>query len=182
MLIAVIIVVIILLLILSGYNSLIRKKNAVNNAFASIDVMLKRRYDLIPQLVETVKGYMVHERETLEALTLLRTKALSTSTDTDTKVQLDNAISTGLKQIAVSVENYPDLKASQNFLKLQGALNETEEQLAASRRFYNAAITDYHNAIEVFPTSILASMMGLQHKTWFEITDEQRQVPATNFN
>jgi LemA protein len=164
------------------YNNLIQKKNAIDNAYFSMDVMLKKRYDLIPQLVETVKGYMKHEKGLLTDLTELRQKVLTTKLGTNKKVELDNQIKTALQTIFVSFENYPQLKASANFLKLQGAINETEEQLAASRRFYNAAVNDYHNGIETFPSGIVASRMGLRHKTFFQIPDSEKEVPVLNIN
>jgi LemA protein len=122
-----------------------------------MDVMLKKRYDLIPQLVETVKGYMTHEKDVLTQLTELRQKVIVENLNTSDKVELDNKINTVLQNVFATFENYPQLKASENFLKLQGAINETEEQLAASRRFYNAAVNDYHNGIEMFPSSLVAS-------------------------
>ena len=164
------------------YNSLIEKKNAIDNAYFSMDVMLKKRYDLIPQLVETVKGYMHHEKDLLIQLTELRQKVLTGNLDTNEKVELDNRINMGLQNIFASFENYPQLKASDNFLLLQRSINETEEQLAASRRFYNAAVNDYHNAIEMFPSNIIASWMGLKHKTFFSVAEEHRHTPSINFN
>jgi len=164
------------------YNNLVQKKNAIDNAYFSMDVMLKKRYDLIPQLVETVKGYMNHEKGLLTQLTALRQKVLTTALDTNKKVELDNQIKTALQAVFLSFENYPQLKASENFLKLQGAINETEEQLAASRRFYNAAVNDYHNSIEMFPSSIVASRMGLRHKTFFQIPDSDKAAPSIKIN
>jgi LemA protein len=177
-LIAVVVIVVIAFIII--YNNLIQKKNAIDNAYFSMDVMLKKRYDLIPQLVNTVKGYMNHEKEVLLQLTALRQKVLVENLNTNEKVELDNKINAALQTVFVSFENYPQLKASENFLRLQGAINETEEQLAASRRFYNAAVNDYHNGIEMFPSSVVATWMGLKNKTYFNITDEQRQVPSVN--
>ena len=174
--------VIIFVILIVMYNNLIQKKNAIDNAYFSMDVMLKKRYDLIPQLVETVKGYMTHEKEVLTQLTELRQKVIVENLNTNDKVELDNKINTALQNVFVSFENYPQLKASENFLKLQGAINETEEQLAASRRFYNAAVNDYHNGIEMFPSSLIASWMGLKHKTFFTLAEEQRQIPSINFN
>jgi len=164
------------------YNNLVRKKNAVDNSFFSIDVMLKKRYDLIPQLVETVKGYMQHERGLLTSVTELRQKIMQDNLSANERVKLDNQINTVLQQIFVSFENYPQLKASENFLRLQGAINEAEEQLAASRRFYNAAVNDYHNAIETFPSSLIASMAGMERKEYFNIPDSEKSVPAVNIN
>ena len=174
-------IVIIILVLIIIYNNLIQKKNAIDNAYFSMDVMLKKRYDLIPQLVETVRGYMTHEKDVLMKLTELRQKVIVENLNTNDKVELDNKINAVLQNIFASFENYPQLKASENFLKLQGAINEAEEQLAASRRFYNAAVNDYHNGIEMFPSSLVASWMGLKHKTFFSIANEHRQVPAFKF-
>jgi len=177
----VIIIIVIILVLIIIYNRLIQKRNAVDNAYFSMDVMLKKRYDLIPQLVEAVKGYMSHEKDVLLQLTELRQKILVGDLNTNEKVELDNKISTTLQNVFASFESYPQLKASENFLKLQGAINETEEQLAASRRFYNAAVNDYHNGIEMFPSSLVASWMGLEHKTFFSIADEHKAAPAFKF-
>jgi len=176
-----IIIISIILVFIITYNRLIQKKNAIDNAYFSMDVMLRKRYDLIPQLVEIVKSYMSHEKNVLLQLTELRQKVLVGNLNTNEKVELDNKINTTLQNVFASFENYPQLKASENFLKLQGAINETEEQLAASRRFYNAAVNDYHNGIEMFPSSLLASWMGLKHKTFFSITDEHKAVPVIKF-
>jgi LemA protein len=178
--IAIALIIIILVLIII-YNNLIQKKNAIDNAYFSMDVMLKKRYDLIPQLVDTVKGYMTHEKDVLTQLTVLRQKVIVENLNTNDKVDLDNKINAVLQNVFASFENYPQLQASENFLKLQGAINEAEEQLAASRRFYNAAVNDYHNGIEMFPSSLVASWMGLKHKTFFSIANEHREVPAFKF-
>ena len=176
------IIVILLLALIWMYNSLIQKKNAIDNAFFSMDVMLKKRYDLIPQLVDTVKGYMQHERETLMKLTEMRQRLVTGNLTTNERVEIDNRINDALQTVFINFENYPQLKASDNFLHLQRSINETEEQLASSRRFYNAAVNDYHNAIEMFPTSLMASWMGLKHKTFFSIAEEYKQIPVINFN
>ena len=173
--IAIIIAVLAILFVIFLYNTLIAKKNQVTNVFGSIDALLKKRYDLIPKLITTVKQYMKHERELLEKITELRAKAVSGQISDDQKVDLENKITKVLGGIMVAVENYPDLKANQNFLQLQGSMNEVEEQISAARRAYNAAVTDYNNAVEMFPTNILASMMSYKMKNVFEIPDEQRQ-------
>ncbi|MBK6936584.1 MAG: LemA family protein [Chitinophagaceae bacterium] len=178
----IVIIAILIITVVLVYNNLIRKKNAIDNAFFSMDVMLKKRYDLIPQLVETVKGYMYHEREVLTQLTELRQQTLKNHLSTNEKVGLDNEINSVLQKIFVSFENYPELKASENFLRLQGSINEAEEQLAASRRFFNAAVNNYHNAIEMFPSSLMASMMSLKRRTFFNITGEEKVVPVVNVN
>jgi len=157
------------------YNNLVGARNQVENAFGSIDVMLKKRYDLIPNLVETAKAYMKHERETLTSITELRTRALSPTISTDEKVQLENQISGMMKSVMVSVENYPELKASEQFTMLQRSWNETEEQISAARRNYNASVTSYNNAVEKFPSNIFASLFGHKRKSVLEIPDAERQ-------
>ena len=166
---------ILLLSALLIFNSLIRKKNDVENAFASIDVMLRKRYDLIPKIVETVKAYMNYERELLTEITELRIKALPQTLTAEERVQVENRLSARLTDLLVAVENYPDLKASTNFLQLQGTLNEVEEQLAASRRAFNAAVTIYNNSIEIFPSNIIASMMQYKRRSFFEIPAAKRE-------
>ena len=157
------------------YNRLINKKNQVENAFGGMDAQFKKRYDLIPNLVKSVKGYMEHEAKTLTEITTLRTKALSGNVSDDDKVALDNALTSKLGGIMVAVENYPDLKASENFNQLQRSLNEVEEQISASRRAYNATITSYNNSVEMFPTNLLAGMLNMQRKNVFEIPETQRE-------
>lgn len=156
-------------------NGLIGKKNQVENAFASIDTMLKKRYDLIPNLVATIKQYTSHEKNTLTEITALRAKAMSGDVSSDEKVQLNNQISKVMGGIMVAVENYPELKANESFLQLQRTLNETEEQISASRRAFNASVTDFNNAIEMFPSSIVAGMMHYTRKQLFEIPETERQ-------
>lgn len=139
-----------------------------------MDAMLKKRYDLIPNLIETVKQYMIHEASVLQEITRLRSNLTDKLTNED-KITLHNDISKGLNSILVSVENYPDLKANQNFLKLQGAWNETEEQISASRRYYNASIADYNDSIQTFPASIIARIYGFSAKKVFEIPETERK-------
>ena len=170
-----VIAVIFVLTIIGIYNSLIRKRNEVDNAFGGMDVQLKKRYDLIPNLVATVKQYATHEKELLEKVAEMRSKAVSGNLNSDQKVALDNEISTGMRSIMVAVENYPDLKANQNFMELQHSLNEVEAQISASRRTYNAVITDYNNAIQVFPNSMIAGFMKLTKKEVFMINEAERQ-------
>lgn len=156
------------------YNSLIGKKNQVENVAASLDALLKKRFDLIPNLVAGVQQYMKHERETLTAVTGMRTRGMEATSDHE-KVELDRALTGALRGLMVSVENYPDLKASQNFLQLQGSLNETEEQISAGRRAFNASVTDLNNAIEMFPTNIFAGMMSLKKRELYAIPEEERK-------
>ena len=157
------------------YNSLINKKNQVENAFGGMDAQLKKRYDLIPNLISTVQTYMKHEADTLTQITELRAKAVSGQASDEEKVDLDNMITSKLGGIMVAVENYPDLKASENFNQLQRSLNEVEEQISASRRAYNATVTSYNNSVEMFPTNIIAGMMNMKHKNVFEIPEVQRE-------
>jgi len=171
----IIIVLIVGVILIVLYNSLIRRKNAVANAYGAIDAMLKKRYDLIPNLVETVKQYMNYERDTLTKITELRTKAINPNIPPEEKIQLENQINSAMRNIMVQVENYPDLKANQNFLQLQASWNEIEEQISAARRAYNAAVTDYNNAVQQFPTNIFAGMMNFQPKTVLEIPEEERK-------
>jgi LemA protein len=173
----IIIPLLLLLLIAVGlFNSLVRKKNDVENAFASVDVMLKKRYDLIPALVETVKGYMKHERRVLAEITALRTRIVNDNLSSEERVLLENRILQGISNIMVAVENYPALKAGENFLNLQASLNEVEEQLAASRRAFNAAVTIFNNSVETFPSNIMASVMNYTRKSLFNIPDNEKEV------
>lgn len=164
------------------YNSLIKAKNQVDNAFGSIDIMLKKRYDLIPNLIDTVKAYVSHEKEILEKLTTLRTNYLSGKLSTDNKVKTGNEIEGELGKLNFSFENYPDLKASENFITLQKAWNEAEEQISAARRFFNTAVTDYNNKVQQFPNSILAKALGFTSKELFVITNtvERENISAAN--
>jgi len=178
--IAIIAPVVVIAIVVLLYNSLVAKKNQVINVFGTIDAMLKKRYDLLPKLISTVKTYMQHERTLLEQITEMRAKAVSGQLSDDEKVDLDNKITKTLGGIMVAVENYPDLKANQNFLQLQGSINEVEEQISAARRAYNAAVTDYNNAVEMFPTNIVASMIRYKLRKVFEISEEQRQDVDTD--
>lgn len=177
-----VIVGIVLILIIGVFNSLIAKKNQVANVFSTIDVMLKKRYDLIPQIVNTVKGYMTHERSLLEQITNLRSKAASGPVADNSAVMMDNQMTKLLGQLFAVVENYPNLKASDNFMHLQRTMTELEEQISAARRAFNAAVESYNNAVEMFPTSIIASMMSYQRKTFFEIENQHRKNPDININ
>jgi LemA protein len=175
MLVTLIAVGVIVFLLILIYNSLVGKKNQVATAFSTIDVLLKKRFDLIPNLTKMVKRYMKHEVDVLTRVTDMRTKALSgRMTDTEI-VDMDRQVSSALGQIMVAVENYPDLKASENFINLQASLNEVEEQISAARRAYNASVKDYNNALEMFPSNIVARLMRYQQKVFFEINPQERQ-------
>ncbi len=171
------VVIVLLLAVVGMYNSLIGKKNNVEKAFASIEVILKKRYDLIPNLVAAVKRYMEHERGLLEKVTSLRAKAMSGGISPDESITLNNEINKALGGIMVAVENYPDLKANQNFMDLQRSLNEVEEQLSAARRAFNAAVTEFNNAVEMFPTNLMAGMMHYTLRQLFEIPEAERESP-----
>lgn len=156
------------------YNSVVGCRNAVDNAFSSIDVMLKKRADLIPNVVATVKQYMQHEAGLLERITALRAQATSPGVSANDRMVAEGQLSGALGQLRVAVENYPDLKANTNFLQLQGTLNECEEQISASRRAFNAAVLDYNNCLDKFPSNIVAGMLKFERKAFFEIPEKER--------
>ena len=157
------------------YNSLVSKKNQVENIFSSVDTQLKKRYDLIPNLVATVSKYMDHEKSLFTEVTKLRAEANKPNISDEHKMALDAKVSSALGSIMIAVENYPDLKANENVMHLQRSLNEVEGQISASRRAYNQAVTDYNNAIEMIPTNFMASAMNYRRKEVFEITQGERQ-------
>ena len=170
-----IIAIVVILILILMYNSLVNKKNQVENIFAAVDTQLKKRYDLIPNLVATVSKYMDHEKSLLEEVTKLRSDANKPNISDEKKIELDKKITSALGSIMIAVENYPDLKANENVMHLQRSLNELEEQIAAARRAYNQAVTDYNNAIEMIPTNFMASAMNYQRKQVFEIVESERQ-------
>jgi LemA protein len=161
--------------VIGMYNGLVAKKNNVENAFGGMDVQLKKRYDLIPNLVATVKQFMEHEKNLLVEVTALRARAATGGLSLDERVNLDNQVSRALHGIMVAVENYPDIKSNQNFLQLQSSLNEIEEQISTARRVYNAAVTDYNNSVEQFPSNSIAALMKYQRKPVFETPEAQRE-------
>lgn len=171
---------VIVLIVILMYNSLIGKKNQVENIFAGVDAVLKKRFDLIPNLVASVERYMEHEKSTLEKVTELRAQAMKPNLTDTQKIALDAKITAALGSITVAMENYPDLKANENVMHLQRSLHEAEEQISAARRAYNQAVTDLNNAIEMFPTNIVASWMKLQRKAVFEIPQNERQNVDVN--
>ena len=170
----IILIVAIIILILM-YNSLVAKKNQVDNIFASVDTQLKKRYDLIPNLVASVSKYMEHEKSILQEITKLRSEANKPNISDSEKIALDAKISSALGSIMVAVENYPELKANENVMHLQRSLSEIEAQIAAARRAYNQAVTDYNNALEMIPTNIMANAMGYQPKDLFVIPENERK-------
>jgi len=163
------------LIFIFTYNGLIAKKNAVENAFGVMDALLKKRYDLIPNIIATVQQYMNYEKDTLTKITDLRAKAVSGNISSDEKTTLSNQVTPLLRNILVTAENYPELKANSGFMDLQNTLKDLEEQIAGSRIGYNSIVTEYNNAIEMFPSNFVAGLMGLQRKVIFEIPAEERK-------
>ena len=165
------------------YNSLVGQRNKVREAFSGVHVQLKRRADLIPNLVDTVKGYAKHEREVLDRLTQLRTEFMSMKLDDHSAiVAQDNMITQALKTVFAVAENYPDLKASQNFIKLQEALEETEDQVAAARRIYNANVNDYNTAIQQFPSNFVARRFKFIEESFFQTDVAAETAPKVSFS
>lgn len=167
------VVVILAIWLVSLYNGLVKKRNNRENAFADIDVQLKQRHDLIPQLVATVKGYAAHEKELLEKITAARAAAMGATTIND-KVKAENELSGALAGLKVSLEAYPDLKANQNFLQLQNEISDVENKLAAVRRFFNSATKELNTAVQSFPSNIIAGMFGFHKEPMFEIPSAER--------
>ena len=177
------ILVIVLLYLVSVYNRLVKLRNQRENAFADIDVQLKQRHDLIPQLVETVRGYMKHENETLLKVVQARNEALS-AVGVNDKIVAENKLSTALNGLKITLEAYPDLKASRNFLQLQEEIGDVENKLAASRRFFNMATREFNNAVEVFPSNIVAVISGFNREPMFDLGSDRashEQAPKISF-
>ena len=164
------------------YNGLVRARNAVKNAWSQIDVQLKRRHDLIPNLVETVKGYVTHERGTLEAVTKARQQAISATGGVEERAKAENALTQTLRSLLAVAEAYPNLKANQNFQTLQEELASTENKIGFSRQFYNDAALQYKNRIEIFPSNIFAGLFGFQPEPFFQVEAAgEREVPQVKF-
>jgi LemA protein len=180
-----ILVVLIVLWVIGLYNGLVKLRNRRQNAFADIDVQLRQRHDLVPQLVETVKGYASHEKELLVRVTEARTAAVN-ARSIDDKIVAEQQLTAALQGLKVQVEAYPDLKANQNFLQLQEELSDIENKLAASRRFFNGATTEYNNAVESFPGNLLARNFGFHREVFFDLGTESRkqmeEPPKVNFS
>jgi len=173
-LIIIIAIVVVLGIAVAGiYNSLVKLRNNRENAFANIDVQLKQRYDLIPQLVATVKGYAEHEKEVFEKVTAARSATQSAQTIND-KIQADNMLTSALSGLRVTLENYPELKANQNFLQLQSEISDIENKLAAVRRYFNTATRELNNAVQTFPSNILAGMFGFHKEPMYEVAATER--------
>ena len=177
----IVICIIVLLWIAMMYNSLVRAGNHVKESWAQIDVELKRRYDLIPNLVSTVKGYAAHEQAVFEQVTRARNAAHANNGSPASQARDENALVGVMKTLFAVVENYPDLKASKHFLELQRELVNTEDRIQRARRFYNGNVRDLNNKVEVFPSNILAGMFGFRSAEYFEIEEMSRAVPTTEF-
>ena len=179
----VVVLVLVLLALFVGvtYNSLIRRRNEVDNAWSQIDVQLKRRLDLIPNLVETVKGYAAHEKTALEAVIAARNTGMAASSDPHAQASADNAMTGALRQLFALSEGYPDLKANQGFVSLQEELANTESRIAYARQFYGDAVSTYNTAIQKFPNVIFAGMLGFSEREFFEAEDAARIVPEVKF-
>jgi LemA protein len=178
-----IILAVLVILVISLYNRLVKLRNNRENAFADIDVQLKQRLDLIPQLVEAVKGYMKHESTVLTDITNARTNALQAKTINE-KIVAENQVTSALQGLTVAVEAYPDLKASQNFIQLQEEISDIENKLAAARRFFNSATRELNNAVQTFPSNILAGMFGFRSEPMFDLGTERtraEETPKLNF-
>jgi LemA protein len=171
MLIGLLIIIAIVVIIVVLYNGLIRSRNRVDEAWSDIEVQLKRRYDLIPNLVNTVKGYATHEAGVLERVTAARTQAMNAGSLQE-KLKDENQLSGALKSLFAVAENYPDLKANQNFMQLQGDLTDTEDKIQAARRFYNGTVRDFNTKIQIFPTNVFANMLGFKAREFFDIDEK----------
>ena len=179
-----IVVVLFILWLIGIYNTLVKLRNTRQNAFADIDVQLKQRHDLIPQLVETVKGYANYEKDLLMKVTQARTAAMGAVT-IDEKIKAETQLSSALQGLKVSVEAYPDLKANQNFLQLQEELSDIENKLAAVRRYFNAATTEFNNGIETFPSNLIAGIFGFTRETLFDLGQDRatlQEPPKISFS
>ena len=171
------IIAVVILWIIFGYNRFVSLTNRVKEAWSDIDIQLKRRYDLIPNLVETVKGYAGHESSTLEKVTEMRTRAMNATAPAD-KAAAENMLSGALKSLFAVAENYPDLKANTNFLELQRELSDTENKIQAARRFYNSVVQDLQNALQSFPSNLIGSSFGFQPRDFFQLDNDAAKEPV----
>ncbi len=177
----VLIVVVVLIALLVGmYNSLVRDRNRVDNAWSQVDVQLKRRYDLIPNVVETVRGYATHEQQTFERVTQARNAAQAARGPAE-QAEAENFLTSALRQLFAVAEDYPELRASENFAGLQEELSETEDRIAISRQIYNDTVLTYNNRVQQVPTNVVASVFGFREREFFEGGDEAEEAPAVEF-
>lgn len=176
----IIIVLVLAIYVVSSYNTLVSLRNKVKDQWAQIDVLLKRRADLIPNLVATVKGYAKHESETLESVVAARNKVVSATNPAD-EMKANNELSQTLGRLLAVVESYPELKANTNFTDLQTNLKETEDKIQYARQFYNDAVLNYKNKIEMFPSNIIAKIFGFKQEAFFEASEDDKEVPKVEF-
>jgi LemA protein len=181
LIIVIIVAVVVVGFLVITYNGLVRARNQVENAWSQIDVQLKRRLDLVPNLVETVKGYAAHERETLDAVVRARSSAMAAPDTPAAQAEADNMLSGALRQLFALSESYPDLKANQNFLALQEELTATEGRVAYARQFYNDSVLTYDNKLESFPTVIVAKAFNFEAEEYFEADEPARVAPTVEF-
>ncbi len=178
--IAIIVIVVILLYVMATYNTLVGKRNKVRNSWSQIDVQLKRRFDLIPNLLETVKGYAAHEKETFQTVTEARTKYMSAGSHQDA-IDADSALSKGLGKLFAVAEAYPELKANVNFLELQEELTNTEDKIGFARQFYNDVVMDYNNSVQMVPASIVAGMFKFMPEEFIKVAEAEAAAPQIKF-
>jgi len=174
------VIVVLVIFVISSYNTLVKLRNMVKDQWSQIDVLLKRRADLIPNLVETVKGYAKHENNTLESVISARNKAISATTVED-EMKANGELTQALSRLFALTESYPDLKANTNFMDLQSNLKETEDKISYARQFYNDAVLKYKNKLEMFPSNIIASIFNFKPEAFFEATDAEKEVPKVKF-
>lgn len=172
--------IVLFLIFILGYNTLVGKRNQVDNAFAALDAMLKKRFDLIPNLVATVKNYAQYEQSTLNNLVALRSKAMNGELSKNESIELDNTFTQAVRGLVVLSENYPELRASENYMQLQRALNETEEQISAARRNYNATTTHYNDSVQKFPSNIIAAAFAFKTRALLATPEAQRENVDVN--
>lgn len=175
-----IVIVLAVIFVIGMYNSLVQLRVRADSSWSDIDVQLKRRHDLIPNLVETVKGYATHEKGTFENIAKFRSQAMQATSPAD-KAVAENQLTGALKSLFAVAENYPELKASEQFSQLQGALSQTEDSIQNSRRYYNAVVRDLNTKIQSFPTNVMAGIFGFSQKQFFETTDADREPVAVKF-
>lgn len=180
MIVIIVVLVLLVIYVISIYNKLVNSKNKVENQFSQVDIQLKRRADLIPNLVETVKGYTKHEEGTFTKVVEARNKALSANSINE-KIEANNELSGALSKLLMLSESYPDLKANENFLSLQNDLKETEDKITYSRQFYNDSAMDFNNVVEMFPSNIIASMFKFKKFEYFKIDEKEKETPKVKF-
>lgn len=174
------IILVLVIYIISVYNSLVNLRNKVKDSWSQIEILLKRRYDLIPNLIETIKGYSKHEKETLDAVITARNNAVDAKTPEE-EMKAAGEVSSSLGRLFAIAESYPDLKANQNFMDLQANLKETEDKISFSRQFYNDNVLTYKNKLEMFPTNIIANMFGFKEEKFFEANEEEKENVKVKF-